>query len=314
MKAKVAVPGVDLSGLDRFSLSSLGEVATSNGQPIELPLDDVMEDPENARTEYDEAEMLALTESIRADKVREPISVKPKNAEGKYVINSGARRYRASQRAGKSTIPGFIDAGADEFVRFVVNVQRENLSPLDIANFIARHADMTHAQIAARIGKSREYVTQHAALLKLPAVLLALYTQNICRNPTALAELARLHKKGPAVVESAIAEVSEITGNLLRHLKDAIAGPTAEGDGEEAAGEDSGAAPPAAAKKKAKTAGGVTMQIIVKHNGKKYRLVGEFKAERKPRGANSVYVVKGRDDAIAVAVSELEFDSVIFKD
>lgn len=311
MSTKPIIPGVDLTGLERFSLSELGQVETSNGQPLDLSINEVEEDPENARTEYDEAEMEELTQSIRADKVREPISVRPKNAEGKYIINSGSRRYRASKRAGKTTIPGFIDGGADEFARFVVNEQRAALTPMDIARFIGRHAALTQAEIAARIGKSREYVTQHAALLKLPEPILALYDKNVCRNATALAELARLYKKAPEVVEAAIVDAREVTGQLLRNIKDAI---TSKDSGDTSGDQGSEESPAKSQAKKKHKGEGVTMQITVKYGGKTYRLAGEFKTARKPRGANSVYVVKGRDDPISVPIAEIELDSVIFKD
>lgn len=166
---------LDLTGLDM--LAALTETCDgATGAPLDLLLADVMEDPAQPRTVFSEASIASLAAQIRASKVCSPISVKPKNADGKYLINHGARRYRASLLAGKLTIPGFIDATHDDYDQMEENIQREDLAPLDIARAIkkllARGAKK--GEIASKLGKPPSFITEHLALVDAPPFLQAL--------------------------------------------------------------------------------------------------------------------------------------------
>ena len=86
------------------------------------------------------------------------------HVSGRWVLNFDARRLHASKLAGLSTIPTFVDASADSYDQVIENEQREGLAPLDLALFIQRRlaAGDIQAEIAQRMGKSRQYVTMGA--------------------------------------------------------------------------------------------------------------------------------------------------------
>jgi ParB family chromosome partitioning protein len=199
---------LDLSGLEggfsellKTSAPQVADVAT--GTPIEFNLDEIEEDPDQPRQAFDEKALAELAESIKADKVRVPVSVKPKNERGKYTINHGARRYRASLLAGKTTIPGFIDVSHDDFAQVVENIQRDNLTALEIARFIEkrRTAGDKDKFIAERLGKSKSYISMHGALLTWPLYIEEVYKAGLCSDVATLYNLIQLNKKAPVEVE-----------------------------------------------------------------------------------------------------------------
>ena len=316
---KVDIPSLNFDGLAKFSLSELGRVSEL-GTPLMLPLSDIEEDPENARQEFKPQSLEELAASIRAaGRVLEPISVRSVNGDGKYRINSGARRFRAALLIGLTEIPAYVDAEADEFSRFIVNEQRENLSPMDIAAFITRYTNhpdpekrMTHAQIADKIGKSRQYVSQHAALMTLPDVLRGLYDRNVCRSPTSLSELTRLHKRNAALVEEALKDAVEVTATVLQSLRETVKTqmpPQETGNTEEGDTSKSSANKTRVDRNSWKP---TEIEIIVKYKEASYRLWGKFTTLDKPPEDRSVYVVRGRDDLISAPVDELRLETILF--
>lgn len=199
---------LDLSGLesgfsDLLKSSEPQAAKAGSGEPIQFNIADIEEDPNQPRQSFDEEALAELADSIRADKVRVPISVKPKNADGKYIINHGARRYRASILAGKQTIPGFIDDSHDDYAQVVENIQRDNLTPLEIAKFIEKRrvAGDKDKVIGERLGKSKSYISMHGALLNWPAYIEEVYNADLCREIMTLYNLVQLNKKAPSEVE-----------------------------------------------------------------------------------------------------------------
>ena len=146
----------DLAALDAPTLAT-------NGQPLMLPVESIDEDPEQPRREFDANALHDLAETIRERGVRQPISVRPDLQQaGRWVLNFGARRLRASKLAGLTEIPAFIDTTADSYDQVIENEQREGLKPLELALFVQKRlaAGDNQAEIAKRLGKSRQYVTR----------------------------------------------------------------------------------------------------------------------------------------------------------
>jgi ParB family chromosome partitioning protein len=227
-KLVAAVTKIDLSGLKQFSVVDVmaGGLRAASGRPLELSLDDIAEDPDQARGEGNpgfSAESLAeLAESIGESKgVKTPISVRSKNAEGKYLINHGARRYRASKLAGVKTIQAFIDDSHDDYDQAVENIQREAFTPMEIALFIQKRerAGDDRKTIAKRLGKNKAYVTFHAALLELPPALRAVYDSGRCQDTTLLYNLGNLAKEFPEEVSRFVGQASDITRSTFEVLK-----------------------------------------------------------------------------------------------
>lgn len=126
----------------------------------------------NVRSEYDEAEMLELTESIRANGVMQSIMLRPHPTKpGRYQLAAGHRRYLASQRAELLDIPASIREMTDtEFleIQILENLQRSQVHPADEAVGFARLREhLTDAEIGARVGKPAAFVAQRAKLATL---------------------------------------------------------------------------------------------------------------------------------------------------
>ena len=145
----------------------------ANGKPLEIALDRIDRNPNQTRTTFDEAKLAELAQSITATGVVQPVVVRER-AGGRYELIMGERRWRASQIAGKATIPAIVRQVSDEQameMTIVENLQRADLNPMEQARAYARlSADfkMTQEQMAQRTGKDRASVANFLRLLKVP--------------------------------------------------------------------------------------------------------------------------------------------------
>lgn len=193
--------GIDLSGLDQFNSSSflqdIDQEAASSGKPLLVPLDQIKPDPHQPRQEIDPERLKELADSIRERGVKSPISLKPKNADGIYFINHGERRFHASRAAGLTEIPAFIDDDHNHYDQMIENIQRENLTPLEIAHFIERRLEAgdRKGQIAKVLGKPGSYISDHAVFFEFSDFIRDLYDSGRCRSIQALALLHRACKE-----------------------------------------------------------------------------------------------------------------------
>jgi len=172
-----------------------GLVAPIGATEIDITL--ISEDVHQPRKEFNQETLRELTETIKLRGVKSPISVRPNpDKPGTYIINHGARRYRASINAGLTKIPAFIDTDYSEADQVIENLQRDDLTSREIADFIGRQlaGGKTKSEIARLIGKTNPYITMHAALLDLPDPLGELYRSGRCTDVTALYDLTRLYK------------------------------------------------------------------------------------------------------------------------
>lgn len=163
----------------------------------EIDISLIMEDIHQPRKEFNQDTLRELTETVKLRGVKSPISVRPNpDKPGTYIINHGARRYRASIDAGLKTIPAFIDADYSEADQVIENLQRDNLTSREIADFIGRQlaTGKTKSEIAKRIGKTNPYITTHAVLLDLPDPIDEVYRSGRCTDVTAIYDLTRFYK------------------------------------------------------------------------------------------------------------------------
>jgi ParB family chromosome partitioning protein len=145
-----------------------------------IPLDQIQPGIEQPRLNFDTDSLNELAESIKANGVIQPITVRH-DGPGRYRIIAGERRWRAAQIAGLSAIPALVRS-ADEHQRLelalIENLQREDLNPVEVATAFQRLIDehhLSHEQVAQRTGKDRSTVTNFLRLLKAsPAVREAL--------------------------------------------------------------------------------------------------------------------------------------------
>jgi ParB family chromosome partitioning protein len=213
-------------------LAALDEPAPgASGRPMLLPLDDIDEDSDQPRHEFDANGLLELAATIRDRGVRQPISVRPSTQQpGRWVLNFGARRLRASKLAGLTEIPAFIDTTADNYDQVIENEQREGLKPLEIALFVQKRlaSGDNQAEIARRLGKSRQYVTLATALIEPPDWLLDAYRQGRCKGMTELYELRRLHGEHAEQVEAWASDREPMTRERIASLKRELSQPSIE--------------------------------------------------------------------------------------
>jgi ParB family chromosome partitioning protein len=194
----------------------------AGGKPLLLPIDSIDEDPAQPRSEFDLQALQELADTISQRGVRQPISVRPHpETPGRWVLNFGARRLRASKLAGRTDVPAFVDATADSYDQVIENEQRESLKPLELALFVQRRVALgeTQTDIARRLGKSQPYIAYACALIDAPDWLLRVYREGKCRGLAELYHLRRLHAQSPDRVEAWASERPVITRVDVQQLK-----------------------------------------------------------------------------------------------
>ncbi|MBO7286040.1 MAG: ParB/RepB/Spo0J family partition protein [Alistipes sp.] len=140
----------------------------------EVAIADIFPNPLQPRTEFDEEALTELADSIAQLGVIQPITLKRRD-DGKYIIISGERRWRASQRAGLETLPAYIREVDDENLHamaLVENIQRQDLNAIEIALGMQRLIDecgLTQEAMAEKVGKKRSTVSNYMRLLNLPS-------------------------------------------------------------------------------------------------------------------------------------------------
>ncbi|AOW93916.1 chromosome partitioning protein [Rhodococcus sp. WMMA185] len=129
--------------------------------------------PKQPRQVFDEEALAELVHSIREFGLMQPIVVRP-TGNGKFQLVMGERRWRASQEAELETIPAIVRETDDEAMlrdALLENIHRVQLNPLEEAaayQQLLEEFEVTHEELAARIGRSRPVVTNMIRLLKLP--------------------------------------------------------------------------------------------------------------------------------------------------
>jgi len=148
--------------------------ATAGSQEISVDLIDP--NPYQTRRQINEAALAELTESIRASGVVQPVVLRPAT-NGRFQLVAGERRWLASKRAGKATVPAVVRQISNEQameITIIENLQREDLNPMEQARAferLSREFGLTQEQIAARTGKDRASIANFIRLLKLPESL-----------------------------------------------------------------------------------------------------------------------------------------------
>lgn len=160
-------------GLDALiSTEALRPAASSSIGEIEI--EKIYANPNQPRRDFNEEALQELADSIKELGVIQPITLRKNDDEENYMIIAGERRFRASQLAGKTTIPAYILKANDEDtmeMALIENIQREDLNPLEIAlayqQLVEQH-NLSQEQLSKRVGKGRATIANFLRLLKLP--------------------------------------------------------------------------------------------------------------------------------------------------
>ena len=140
---------------------------------VEIPIGDVRPNSYQPRRHFDEEALASLTASVRELGVLQPVLVRPAG-EGHYELIAGERRWRAARRAGLTSIPAIVREAGDVASleqALVENLHREDLNALEEAagyQQLIEEFNLTHDQVASRVGKSRTAVTNVLRLFQLP--------------------------------------------------------------------------------------------------------------------------------------------------
>jgi len=264
---------IDLSALEDFdqpikktTKASAAETQVASGQPMDIPLADIEEDPNQPRIEFDPDAMQSMVASVKASGVISPISVRPHPTRaGAWMINHGARRYRASVAAGKKTIPAFVSETHDDYDQIVENLVRDDLTPMELAQFIQQKLDAgdSKSKIAKRLSKSAKFITLHLALIDPPASVSRAYSEGKTTSMETLYNLRMLAEKYPEQVAEWVDAQQEISRSSVDALALHLAEPSKlshekiSGEGNDSAGQPQLMETPS---------GNVIVENIPKHN------------------------------------------------
>lgn len=155
--------------------SLMGEAQSETGfaaPETEMPLEQIVPNPNQPRTHFNESELEELSESIRENGVLQPLLVR-KNGS-KYEIIAGERRYQASKIAGLDKVPVIVRDVDDQKMlelALIENLQRSDLNPIEEAKGYKRlikASGMTQEALSKAVSKSRSAITNSLRLLDLP--------------------------------------------------------------------------------------------------------------------------------------------------
>jgi ParB family chromosome partitioning protein len=150
------------------AVSRPGSAETSGDGLKNLPVEYLQRGQYQPRVDMRQDSLEELAESIKAQGVIQPIVARPISKKGgtqRYEIVAGERRWRAAQMAGLAEIPAIVRDIPDESaiaMALIENIQREDLNPLEEARALdrlIREFDLTHAEAAKAVGRSRASVS-----------------------------------------------------------------------------------------------------------------------------------------------------------
>ena len=166
LDAILSSPDTDITSKDISGNYVAGAIA-------ELDVNQIDANPFQPRTDFDEAMLRELAESIKSQGVIQPVTVRKMGREH-YQLIAGERRLKATIMAGLKTIPAFIRVANDEQMlemALIENIHRQNLNAIEVAISYKRlieECDLTQEQLSEKVGKNRTTITNFLRLLKLP--------------------------------------------------------------------------------------------------------------------------------------------------
>ena len=146
------------------------------GNIIDLPLENISDNPFQPRTHFNEDALKELSSSIKELGVIQPVTVRKMKGD-QYQLVSGERRLRASKMAGLTKIPAYVRLANDQEsleMALVENIQRQDLDPIEIGLSYQRlieEINLTQDQLSERVGKKRSTITNYMRLLKLDPII-----------------------------------------------------------------------------------------------------------------------------------------------
>jgi len=168
-------------GMGRGLAAILPETAAAEdvGELRELPVEAIVPNPKQPRTQFDPEALAGLAASIESSGVIQPLLVRPLH-DGGYELIAGERRWRAAKQAGLAKVPAVVrdpEQAERLQVALIENMVREDLNPVEEAracDALVRDLGLSKEELARRVGRSRPAVSNLIRLLDLPDEALAL--------------------------------------------------------------------------------------------------------------------------------------------
>lgn len=207
---------LDLSALDEPT-----PVASST-KAMQLLLSDIEEDPNQPRKIFTEAAMDEMVDSIKEHGVVVPITVRPHPEKaGKWIINTGARRYRAAKIAEFLTIPATETDDNNKVKQAIENEHRDNLKPLEVTALIKELLDegKKPAEIARLLRKDKATITHYQALIDAPECIIKICEAERTKSVQALYMLRNLYDRYPVEVAEWCASDTKINRYTIDSLE-----------------------------------------------------------------------------------------------
>lgn len=230
----------DLSGLDQFDLEGLGKRDVPvgdkpNGKPLVVHYSELYPDEDQPRKAnnpgFSEESLEEMGVSIIANGIKSPLIVAPKDESGRHKIRDGERRFRGGRRKGVEHFPIIIDDNFDRGAQLLVNLQRADNTADEIVAVIwelENEKGMSRTDIAAKVGKSKAFVTEHAKFGAINPLIRALYENGECRDVTLCNKLDDLFKEFPDQVRSFVTSGRAINRPSVKELDKSLRTPLIE--------------------------------------------------------------------------------------
>lgn len=167
LDAILSSPDTDITSQDISGNYVAGAIAA-------LDIERIDANPFQPRSDFDEMMLMELSDSIKAQGVVQPITVR-KMGRDQYQLIAGERRLKASKMAGLTKIPAFIRVANDEQMlelALIENIHRKDLNAIEVAISYKRlmeECTLTQEKLSEKVGKNRSTITNFLRLLKLPA-------------------------------------------------------------------------------------------------------------------------------------------------
>lgn len=201
-------------GLDAL-LPGNENVPAENGSASFVPITNIIPNPHQPRIAINESGLNELADSIREHGILQPLMVTVEPGGNRYILIAGERRLRAASMVGLTTVPVIIRQASDRELlelALIENIQRADLSPLETAEAyrqLQETFNLTHEEIAGRVGKSRVAVTNTLRLLKLPDAV---------RSALAGGKISEGHARALLMLQSSQAQLAALQSVLRNDL------------------------------------------------------------------------------------------------
>lgn len=259
-------------GLDALiPVSNSGSQKTSTASVLDISIENIVPNPYQPRTEMNPDELKDLAESISEHGIIQPLILMPGQHPDSYVLIAGERRLRAAKIAGLKKVPAIIRNATDQEqleLALIENVQRTDLAPLETAEAYHQLSDefnLSHEEIAKRVGKSRVSVTNSIRLLKLPDAI---------RNALANKFISEGHARALLALNSTQAQLAVLDTVLkfdysVRQTEELVR----KYSGERTKKEDSKTVEPEITALEEKIRNHIGMRVNLDHHGNKGKLI-----------------------------------------